>query len=87
MSDETDLDGRLREETLKWLSRAEERLEGVTLRGEERYLENIKAYISDARYFLDRGDLVRSFEAVIWAWAWLEIGLDIHVLETAEERR
>ncbi|MBN1324013.1 MAG: DUF357 domain-containing protein [Methanotrichaceae archaeon] len=86
MSDETDLDERLRDETLKWLGLAEERLEGITC-GEERYLENIKAYISDARYFLDQGDLIRSFEAVIWAWAWLEIGLDIHVLETAEERR
>ncbi|NOQ38217.1 DUF357 domain-containing protein, partial [archaeon] len=42
---------------------------------------NIKAYISDTQHFIDKGDLVRAFEAVVWAWAWLEIGKDVGVLE------
>ncbi|PKM91965.1 MAG: DUF357 domain-containing protein, partial [Euryarchaeota archaeon HGW-Euryarchaeota-1] len=25
-------------------------------------------------YFLEKGDFVRAFEAIIWAWAWIEIG-------------
>jgi len=43
-------------------------------------LRNINAYISDSEYFLKKGDLVRAFECVVWAWAWLEIGLDIGIL-------
>ncbi len=65
----------LERETLKWLSRAKEKagtLEAVP--GGDNFLENALAYISDARHFLEKRDLVRAFEAVVWAWAWLEIG-------------
>lgn len=68
----------LRAETLKWLSRAQQRL--MVERGDAEYLQNVSAYLSDARYFLDRYDLIRAFEAVIWAWAWMEIGERIGVL-------
>ncbi|MCQ8903566.1 MAG: DUF357 domain-containing protein [Methanothrix sp.] len=70
-----DLAADLRAETEKWLVRADQRLSRC--RGDERFLSNIKAYISDSRYFLGRGDLIRAFEAVIWAWAWLEIGEEL----------
>jgi len=36
-------------------------------------LKNIDAYLSDSKYFLEKNDLIRAFEAVIWAWAWMEI--------------
>ena len=72
----------LRTETEKWLLRAEEALEPLSARGEvgERFYTNIRAYISDCRYFLNKGDLIRAFEAVIWAWAWIEIGRDVEIL-------
>lgn len=38
------------------------------------YFENIKAYLKDSNHFLETGDYMRAFEAVIWAWAWYEIG-------------
>ncbi len=69
----------LRSETLKWLERAESLF--ARLSGEESFLENISAYISDSKYFLENGDLIRAFEAVIWAWAWMEIGLEIDKLK------
>ena len=72
----------LRKETLKWLGRIKVRIEGiraVNRKGEE-FLRNINAYISDSEYFLEKRDLVRAFECVVWAWAWLEIGLDIGIL-------
>ena len=69
----------LRAETEKWL----ERLESIKIEGEEWFVENIKAYISDARHFLDNGDLIRAFEAVIWAWAWYEIGKEIGKVSNA----
>lgn len=40
----------------------------------ERFLDNIRAYEKDAEHFRRGGDLVRAFESVVWAWAWLEIG-------------
>ncbi len=64
----------LRKETVKWLERIEDRIENVE--GNEQFMRNIKAYISDSKYFLEREDLVRAFECVVWAWAWLEIGLE-----------
>lgn len=32
-------------------------------------LNNMKAYVVDSDFFLEKGDLVRSFEALIWAFA------------------
>ncbi|MET1124161.1 MAG: DUF357 domain-containing protein [Archaeoglobaceae archaeon] len=63
----------LRTETRKWLERIKRR----RFDGDRRFVENIRAYINDAEYFLARGDLVRAFECVVWAWAWLEIGIEI----------
>ncbi len=68
-----ELEDSLRMETEKWLNR----LEGLDISGEEDFVRNIKAYISDARHFLEKEDLIRAFEAVIWAWAWYEIGKEI----------
>lgn len=76
----TDLAADLRAETLKWLTLAEGRLPAES--GEAEFLRNVAAYISDARYFLDRDDLIRAFEAVVWAWAWMEIGERVGVLRS-----
>lgn len=77
------VDEQLKTETLKWLEKCGEEVAKVKAsdsKGEE-FLVNIKAYISDTQHFIDKGDLVRAFEAVVWAWAWLEIGKDVGVLE------
>jgi uncharacterized protein len=66
-------------ETMKWLERADALF--CRLEGEERFLENISAYLSDSRYFLEKGDLIRAFESVVWAWAWMEIGLEMELLK------
>lgn len=77
----------LKKETEKWLQRAEGDLDEIILQqaGGQRFLTNIAAYISDSRYFLERGDLIRAFEAVIWAWAWIEIGLDMGALAQKDD--
>lgn len=69
-------------ETKKWLERIKLELKdikAVNERGEE-FLRNIEAYINDSEYFFEKGDLIRAFECVVWAWAWLEIGLKIGIL-------
>jgi hypothetical protein len=76
---ETDLAG----ETLKWLGKAEILFDRISPK-DNRFAENIAAYLSDSRHFLDDGDLIRAFEAVIWAWAWMEIGKEIGVLVECE---
>ncbi len=74
----------LREETLKWLERAEKLFAEVS--GKEQFIDNISAYISDSKYFLENGDLIRAFEAVVWAWAWMEIGMEIGALIKSEPK-
>lgn len=73
---------KLREEIKKWMKRLEEAVEktrALNNKGGE-FLANIKAYQSDSLHFYQKGDLIRSFEALIWAWAYLEIGKDIGIL-------
>ena len=74
----SNLETDLRAETLKWLERAESLFSEIS--GNEQFIDNISAYISDSKYFLENGDLIRAFEAVIWAWAWMEIGMETGVL-------
>lgn len=44
---------------------------------EREFLNNIKAYISDSRYFLNENKLVKSFEAIIFSWGLYEAGLEL----------
>lgn len=70
-------------ETLKWQGKAEDLFSRVS--GDAQFLENISAYIRDSHYFLEKGDLIRAFEAVIWAWAWMEIGLEKDILQELQK--
>lgn len=72
----------LRQEIEKWVRKIGEDLENIETYGTKgkEFLTNIKAYVSDSAHFLEKGDPVRSFEAIIWAWAWLEIGRDLEYL-------
>ena len=80
MSNETQKE--LVEQTNLWHKKAAEALKNakaVDKKGEE-FLTNINAYMSDTNHFLEKKDYVRAFEAVVWAWAWIEIGKEVGVL-------
>ena len=81
-STEGKLEEDLRIETVKWQKKAEDLYEKVS--GDGDFRENVSAYIRDCQYFLEKGDLIRAFEAVIWAWAWMEIGLEKGLLQQSE---
>ena len=49
-------------------------------KGEEMFT-NMKAYISDSKHFLKAGNEVKSFEAIVWAWAILEICEELEVFK------
>lgn len=77
------LEGELRKEIGKWTGKIEKEIKRAKPRDQdkEHFLSNINAYVKDSKYFLEKGDLVRSFEAVIWAWSWIEILKELEVLE------
>ncbi|HLC51241.1 MAG TPA: DUF357 domain-containing protein [archaeon] len=69
------------EEIEKWASKLDDVSENVEIfdtRGES-MLGNMRAYISDSQHFKQQGDLVRSFEALVWAWAIFEICSELGV--------
>jgi hypothetical protein len=43
------------------------------------------SYFTDAKYFLDKKDFVRAFEAIVICWAYLDACLHFGFLEISEE--
>lgn len=78
---------KLIEETEKWTEKIKARMDKTALiRSDKKdFLENINAYIKDSAYFLEKNDLVRAFEAIVWAWSWLEIGISEGILSDSSE--
>ena len=76
------IEEKLREEIKKWTKKLEQSLNNTKAMSEKgiEFLTNIKAYQSDSLHFYNKGDLIRTYEALIWAWAYLEIGRQIGVL-------
>lgn len=69
-----DIEANLKKEIDTWFPRAKEAFKKIKSTKDQEFLTNIKAYLDDTDYFLEKKDLIRAFEAVIWTWAWLEIG-------------
>ncbi|CAI8299428.1 MAG: Uncharacterised protein [Candidatus Poseidoniaceae archaeon] len=38
-------------------------------------------YANDAKYFLDKGDLIRAFGAINYAHAWIDAGVKLRLLD------
>lgn len=76
----------LKKETRKWLTKIEKEIKGIEPADKKagEFLENIRAYINDSRYFTEKGDLVRAFEAVIWAWSHLSISMELGLLKAGK---
>jgi hypothetical protein len=70
----------LKKETEKWLARLEKERPLVRIVSQDKTLQkkakealrNMDAYIKDTSHFLEKGDYIRAFEAVVWAWGILE---------------
>ena len=73
------MEEKLAEEIKKWTAKLDGAFSAANARDEhgERMISNIRAYSEDSRHFLKRGDLVKSFECLIWAWALLEMGKEL----------
>ncbi len=64
----------LQKEIDKWFPKVKHEFKKIKSAQDRDFLKNIQAYIQDTEYFLEKNDLIKAFEALIWAWAWLEIG-------------
>ncbi|UCG95947.1 MAG: DUF357 domain-containing protein [archaeon] len=76
------MEEQLRKEIKKWmvkLEKAVDQTKAIDRKGFD-FLTNIRAYQSDSLHFYHKDDLVRSFEALIWAWAYCEIGREMGIL-------
>ena len=73
----------MREEIIKMLGKIEPLVDkiGVKDKKGEEMLENMKAYIADSKHFLDKKNYLKAFEAIVWAFAILEICEELDVFK------
>ena len=72
-------ESKLTKEIKKWTSKFDDAIPTAKVRTEQgkKMFLNIKAYREDSQHFLEKGDLIKSFECLIWAWAIFEIGKEL----------
>lgn len=77
-----DLGRELRKETEKWLEKIRKEMGKIELldKNKEGMIENVRAYVKDCEYFLNKKDLIRAFESVVWAWSWMEILKELKII-------
>jgi len=80
----------LRRQTIKWLRKLEKEtksIESTGRLGEPEFrslVANMRAYVKDARHFIGKGDWVRAFEAVVYAWGILETSQRVGIIRDKE---
>jgi len=76
------VEAELTNEIKKWSKKLDDSLNNVHAfdnRG-TKMLENVRAYRKDSKHFFEHGNLVKSFECLIWAWALLEVSKELEHL-------
>ncbi len=77
--DETET--KLKKEIEKWTKILGNRINNIESAGSNKeFLDNVLAYYSDSKHFFEKKDFIRSFEALLWSFSWLEIGLRYNFL-------
>ncbi len=74
----------LKEEIEKWSEKLDKKLSKVKATDEEgkELIENALAYRKDSKHFHKEGKLIQSYESLIWAWAFIEIGEKLEHLKS-----
>ncbi len=70
----------------KWSKQLEEAIVKIDVfdTKAEEILSNLKAYLKDSKHFKEKGDLVRSFEAVVFASAIFDTCMQLEVFVKKE---
>ncbi|MEM5778631.1 MAG: DUF357 domain-containing protein [Candidatus Aenigmatarchaeota archaeon] len=71
----------IREETEKMIEKIKPLIDKIEIKDKkgEEMLENMKAYIADSQHFLKNKNYLKAFEAIVWAFAILEICEDLGI--------
>ncbi len=80
----TNIETALKQETKKWLLRLENETKNIhpkNTKDVKSSIKNMHAYIKDCKYFLEIGDLIRAFEAIVYAWGIFETLLTLKLIE------
>jgi len=60
------------------------------IKGKEKYakeiIEMVSNYVSDARHFEKKGDLVNCFAALNYAHGWLDAGVRLDIFDVKDDR-
>lgn len=72
-----------REEIEKWIKKLEAKLQNTKLRDSKNqaFLDNIHAYVNDSKYWIEKGDYVKAWEVISFAWGLFEAGEDLEVFK------
>jgi hypothetical protein len=73
----------MRSETIKMIEKIRPLIDEIEVKDKKgsEMLENMKAYVSDSKHFLNKKNYLKSFEAIVWAWAILEICEELGVFK------
>ncbi len=78
------------EKYFKLTSKALEKAKQSIIPGKEDYakeiIEMVSNYLSDAKHFEEKGDLVNAFAALNYAHGWLDSGVRLDVFETKDDK-
>ncbi|GAH58459.1 unnamed protein product [marine sediment metagenome] len=79
-----------REKYFKLTSTALEKAKKSIISGKEDYakeiIDMVSNYLSDAKHFEEKGDLVNSFAALNYAHGWLDAGVRLDIFKTKDDK-
>ena len=71
-------------------STALKKVKDSIIKGKEDYakeiIDMVSNYLSDAKHFEEKGDLVNAFAALNYAHGWLDAGVRLDVFETNDDK-
>lgn len=74
----------------KLTSTALEKVKKSIISGKENYakeiIDMVSNYLSDAKHFEEKRDLVNSFAALNYAHGWLDAGVRLNIFETKDDK-
>ncbi len=70
----------------KEILKMENAMDSVSLTGSggKDILELAKIYFQDSKHFMEKGDFIRAFEAVVISWAYVDAGLHMGVFNVPD---
>ena len=80
-----DLSEDIQKETQKMCIKLENEIKHVSFDSSNNDVKNevtnLKAYISDCKHFMEKNDLVKAFEAIVFAWGIFEALSNLHLIK------